>query len=117
MRERGVKPLIGAEVTLAHGSHLMLLAETQAGYANLSQLITAGQLAGAKAAPVLTIEDVARHAGGMLCLTGCRQDAVAQAILSDDNQRAMQAAPGYPSRSSPHPAAALRPPQRDVEIP
>ncbi len=91
-RERGVKPLIGAEVTLAHGSHLTLLAETQAGYASLSRLITAGQLAGAKAAPVLTIEDVARHAGGLLCLSGCRQGAVAQAILSDDNRRAMRAA-------------------------
>jgi hypothetical protein len=33
-REQGIRPLIGAEVTLAHGSHLTLLAETQAGYAN-----------------------------------------------------------------------------------
>ena len=39
-RERGIRPIIGAEVTLAHGSHLTLLAETQAGYANLSRLIS-----------------------------------------------------------------------------
>jgi error-prone DNA polymerase len=44
-RARGIHPVIGAEVTLAHGSHLTLLAETQAGYANLSRLISAGQLA------------------------------------------------------------------------
>jgi DNA polymerase III alpha subunit len=56
-RERGIRPIIGAEVTLAPagGSHLTLLAETQAGYANLSQLISVGQLAGTKGAPLLTI--------------------------------------------------------------
>ena len=91
-RERDIKPIIGAEVTLAHGSHLTLLAETQAGYANLSRLIAVGQLAGTKGAPRLTIEDVAQHAGGLLCLTGCRQGAVAQAVLADDQPRAVRAA-------------------------
>ena len=84
--------MIGAEVTLAHGSHLTLLAETQAGYANLSRLISTGQLAGTKGAPVLTIEDVARHAGGLLCLSGCRGGAVAQAVLAGDEARAVRAA-------------------------
>ena len=45
-RARNIRPIIGAEMTLAHGSHLTLLAETQAGYANLSRLISVGQLAG-----------------------------------------------------------------------
>src|SRR5512144_1179108 len=67
-RKRGIHPIIGAELTLAHGTHLTLLAETQAGYANLSRLITAGQLAGSKGAPCLSIADIARHAGGLLCL-------------------------------------------------
>ncbi len=90
--ERGIRPVIGAEVTLAHGSHLTLLAETQAGYANLSRLISVGQLAGTKGNPQLTIEDVARHAGGLLCLSGCRQGAVAQAVLAGDETRAVRAA-------------------------
>ncbi len=67
---------------------LTLLAETQAGYANLSRLISVGQLAGTKGAPALTIEDVAQHAEGLLCLSGCRQGAVAQAVLADDAGRA-----------------------------
>jgi len=91
-RERGIRPVIGAEVTLAHGSHLTLLAETPAGYANLSRLISVGQLAGSKGAPVLTIADVAQHAAGLICLSGCRQGAVAQAVLADDLGRARQAA-------------------------
>jgi len=91
-RERGIRPVIGAEVTLAHGSHLTLLAETQAGYANLSRLISVGQLAGTKGTPVLTIDDVAQHTGGLLCLSGCRQGAVAQAVLAGDETRAGRAA-------------------------
>ena len=91
-RARGVRPIIGAEVTLARGSHLTLLAETQAGYANLSRLIATGQLAGTKGAPVLAIADVARHAAGLLCLSGCRQGAVAQAVLAGDGMRARRTA-------------------------
>jgi error-prone DNA polymerase len=90
--ERGIRPVIGAELTLAHGSHLTLLAETQAGYANLSRLITAGQLAGSKGAPRLSIADIAGHAGGLLCLSGCRQGAVSQALLAGDEALARRAA-------------------------
>src|SRR5262249_39425486 len=37
----GVHPITGAELTLADRSHITLLVETQAGYANLCRLITA----------------------------------------------------------------------------
>ncbi|MFN8472120.1 MAG: DNA polymerase III subunit alpha [Anaerolineae bacterium] len=43
-RERGIQPIIGAEVTLADGAHLTLLAETDAGYANLSRLLSLAHL-------------------------------------------------------------------------
>ncbi len=89
---RGIHPVIGAELTLAHGSHLTLLAETQAGYANLCRLISRGQLAGTKGAPHLTIADVAQQAGGLLCLSGCRQGAVAQAVLTGNLSLARRAA-------------------------
>jgi error-prone DNA polymerase len=107
-RERGLKPIIGAEVTLAdacpelvlsaaegrsqRGSHLTLLAETQRGYAHLCRLISAGQLAGQKGQPHLTLETLAEHAGGLLCLSGCRQGGVASALLAKDEERARQAA-------------------------
>ena len=54
-RAHGIRPLIGAEVVLAEdrgptqgrgaGGRLTLLAETQAGYANLCRLLSAGHLA------------------------------------------------------------------------
>src|SRR5918995_3806969 len=37
----GVRPITGAETTLADGSHVTLLAESPRGYANLCRLLTA----------------------------------------------------------------------------
>src|SRR5204863_2221783 len=37
----GIRPITGAEVTLADGSHVTLLVETPQGYSNLCRLITA----------------------------------------------------------------------------
>ncbi len=104
-REWGLQPLIGAEVTLAGahptegkthpvpgGPHLTLLAEDQRGYANLCRLISAGQLAGQKGQPRLTLETLAEHAAGLLCLSGCRQGTIPAALLRKDKARARQAA-------------------------
>jgi len=91
-RELGLKPLAGAEICLEDGSHLTLLAEGRPGYANLCRLISAGQLAGQKHQPRLTIDLLARHAAGLVCLSGCRQGAVAVALLAGDEAEARRAA-------------------------
>jgi error-prone DNA polymerase len=87
-QERGLKALVGAEVSLVaiaprhppgenDGHHLTLLAETKDGYANLCRLISTGQLAGQKGAPRLTIDTLAQHASGLLCLSGCQKGIAA----------------------------------------
>ncbi len=43
-KQAGVHPIVGAELTLADGCHLTLLAENQRGYASLCRLITAAHL-------------------------------------------------------------------------
>jgi error-prone DNA polymerase len=43
-RRAGLPAIVGAEVTLEDDTHLTLLAETQAGYANLCRLISASRL-------------------------------------------------------------------------
>lgn len=91
-QEQGIKPIIGAELTLADGQHLTLLAETQRGYANLCRLISTGQLAGQKGHPQLTLDTLAEHAAGLLCLSGCRKGAMASALLAKDRERAKSAA-------------------------
>jgi len=87
-RERGLKPIIGAEVTLDDGAHLTLLAETQQGYANLCRLISAGQLAGQKGQPHVTWQTLAQHTEGLFCLSGCRRGAVARVLLAQDEAAA-----------------------------
>jgi len=91
-KARGIKPIIGAEVTLAEGGHLTLLAETQHGYANLCRILSAGQLAGQKRQPRLTLETIDRHAGGLTCLSGCRQGVIPAALLAKDGPAARRAA-------------------------
>jgi error-prone DNA polymerase len=90
--EQGLRPITGAEVTLDDGHHLTLLAETPEGYANLCRLISVGQLAGQKGQPRLTVEVLAGHAAGLLCLSGCRHGAVASALLDQDEETARRAA-------------------------
>jgi len=89
---RGIRAIIGAEVSLEDGHHLTLLAETQQGYANLSRLLSLGQLAGQKKLPRLTLDTLARHTEGLLCLSGCCHGAVASALSVEDEAAARSAA-------------------------
>src|ERR1035437_6303543 len=51
-------------------SHIVLLAEDRAGYGNLSTLITRARLDHPRGVPRVTLETLARHAGGLFALTG-----------------------------------------------
>lgn len=84
--KRGIKPIIGCELTLEDQSHLTLLAENNTGYSNLCQLISIGQAnapKGESSLPWTALED---HAAGMICLTGCRQGLLAQQVIANDRK-------------------------------
>ena len=68
----GVQAITGAELTLVDGSHLTLLAETVAGYANLSTLISRAHLDSERLDPRLSLETLREHTTGLILLTGCR---------------------------------------------
>lgn len=91
-KARSIKPIIGAEVALADGNHLTLLAETQHGYANLCRIISIGQLAGQKGHSQLTLETIEGYASGLISLSGCRQGAIPSALLAKDEPGARQEA-------------------------
>jgi error-prone DNA polymerase len=56
-KKHGVRPIIGAELTLEDGAVLPVLVATRAGYQNLCRLITQAKLRGTKTeAPVLWSE-------------------------------------------------------------
>ncbi len=84
-RERGLRPITGAELTVAdqHGSfHVTLLCESRAGYRNLSQLVTRAH-AGDRLAPSTPLSLLAERAEGLVCLTGC---ARAGALVHPDER-------------------------------
>ncbi len=100
-REIGIHAVIGAEVTLEGDQHLTLLAETQEGYANLCRLITASKLRDTptdlamwpgKGEPAASWELLEQHNRGLTVLTGCRQGAVASALLKRQFEDAKVAA-------------------------
>src|SRR5438067_10150768 len=71
----GVRPITGAEVTLADGSHVTLLVETPGGYANLCRLLTAAHAHTRDgpdlAPPSLDMALLAELNDGLVCLSGC----------------------------------------------
>jgi error-prone DNA polymerase len=79
--EAAIKPISGAEVTVraspAGYAHLTLLVEDATGYRNLCRLLTAAyshtrdssQRSAGQAS--VTLEQVEKHAAGLVCLSGC----------------------------------------------
>ncbi|HYM14915.1 MAG TPA: DNA polymerase III subunit alpha [Dehalococcoidia bacterium] len=80
----GIRAITGAEVTLANGHHLTLLAETSVGYGNLCRLISAAHLAGKRKEPLLPLDVLARHSRGLIALTGCKRGEVPTLVAAGD---------------------------------
>jgi error-prone DNA polymerase len=81
----GVRPITGAELTLADRSHVTVLVETAKGYANLCRLITAahaetrpaGRESQPAADPALDQRLLEELNEGLVCLSGCARHGVA----------------------------------------
>jgi len=100
-REAGIRPLVGAEVTLSETStppvpaqsgsiasltrpRLTLLVASRSGYQNLCMLLTAGALARKKGETAVTWEQVASHAEGLYCLTGGEEGPLIASFLKEN---------------------------------
>ncbi len=69
--EQGVLPIVGAEVSVKGGGHLVLLAESPEGYQSLCRLITTYRCASEdRRNPVCPLDVLFGHAEGLICLTG-----------------------------------------------
>ncbi|MFL6447776.1 MAG: DNA polymerase III subunit alpha [Bryobacteraceae bacterium] len=93
-RKIGIKPLVGAEVGLQSGARLTLLVESQAGYKNLTQLITRTKLRnglnGKIENPIAFLEDLALHAEGLICITGGDEGPIALALKKVESSTAVR---------------------------
>ncbi len=94
-KERGIKPILGAELYLAFESrfqkrtgiddkryHLVLLVKDEIGYKNLVKLITKAHLEGFYYKPRIDEELLEKHAQGLICLSACLQGKIPQLILA-----------------------------------
>jgi error-prone DNA polymerase len=82
-RKTGLRPIVGAEITLATGAApVLLLVEDRRGYQNLCQLITAAKTGKQKSDPVdAPLDLLAAHAGGLTALAGAAPRADLPALL------------------------------------
>src|SRR5436189_9802 len=86
--KHGIKPVIGCEVYVADDrraqakgyAHLTLLAEDNAGYANLIKLSSLGYLEGYYYKPRVDWELLDRHSQGLIALSGCLSGRVSKAL-------------------------------------
>jgi DNA polymerase-3 subunit alpha len=83
---KGVQPIIGCQVALQRGDRqtdgdpIVLLAQTEAGWANLQKISSAGFLTSDPAAPVLDFDTVAEKADGLFLLTGGTRGPLARLL-------------------------------------
>jgi DNA polymerase-3 subunit alpha len=99
-KKHGIKPIVGCEIYLVDDhtvsgrterNHLTLLAADDEGYRNLVKLSSAGFLEGLqRGKPTVDLDQVQRHAGGVIALTGCLASRFCQRLLEDryDDARA-----------------------------
>lgn len=100
-RAAGLKPIIGQEAYIAARSykqknaqidrksyHLTLLVKNKAGYQNLIQLTSKAHLEGFYYRPRIDRELLKKHSQGLICLSGCLQGEIPQAIAAGNLEKA-----------------------------
>lgn len=77
----GIRPIVGAEITMEDGGHLVLLAKDPPGYENLCRLLSRSHLKNPRLEPRLDHRSLALYRDGLIALSGCRKGAVPSLIL------------------------------------
>jgi len=75
--------IIGLESTVLFNgtqTHLTLLARDSIGYSHLCRLVTLARTHSPRGIPAVSLEQLARHSDGLICLSGCTKGAVSRAI-------------------------------------
>ncbi len=109
-RGAGVRPVVGCEVYVAPGDHrekgapgvglkpyyhLVLLAENQEGYSNLTHLVSEAALDGFYYKPRISKELLSRYSEGLIGLTACLSGEIPQRLMQRDASGARRIAEEY----------------------
>jgi len=91
----GIKPIIGVEITLEGGFHLILLSKNAKGYSNLCRLITEANLNNPHKKPALRKNILANHSECLICLSGCLEGEIPKLLSEGKNKQASQSCAYY----------------------
>src|SRR5213596_3382862 len=69
-REHGIRPIIGAELTMEDGSILPVLVENRTGYKNLCELLTQAHLRSEKSKCLVRWDELPQFAEGLVAIVG-----------------------------------------------
>lgn len=105
----GLSPVLGTEVHTAgeEPDRLILLADGEEGYRNLSRLLTAAYALGGRHDPRVTPDLVAAHRRGVFALLGTRRSLAARALLGGQLERARAHVAPYAEIFGPEGAALV----------
>ena len=85
-REQGIRPIVGAELTLEDESVLPVLVRTREGYRNLCRLLTQAHLRASKGNPRIRWDELPAHAAGLSALTGDHEGPIHRASIREGKQ-------------------------------
>jgi error-prone DNA polymerase len=91
----GIKPIIGVEITLEGGFHLILMSKNAKGYSNLCRLITDANLNNPHKKPALRKDVLANHSEGLICLSGCLKGEISKLLSEGKNKQASEICTRY----------------------
>ncbi|MEN8252046.1 MAG: DNA polymerase III subunit alpha [Patescibacteria group bacterium] len=108
-KERGIKPIFGAEILVAPNgmenktasstarkvNQLVLLAKNETGYNNLLKIVTIGQLEGFYYHPRVDYEVLKKHSEGLIALSGNSYGEVNELLANDGFEKAKEKAKFY----------------------
>src|SRR5205814_4862774 len=83
-RERGLRPIIGAELEMDDGSVLPVLVESRTAYRNLCRLLTRAHLRAAKNEGVVRWDELPEFASGLVALSGDEEGPLHRAVIGGD---------------------------------
>lgn len=107
-KKYGIKPILGCEVYVAprnledkdpnldkYSSHLILLAENNTGYKNLTKIVSDSYVKGFYYKPRTDKEQLKKYSEGIICLSACLNGEIPKALIARDYDLAKRIANEY----------------------
>ena len=94
-KRQNIKAIVGSEITLDNGTHLVLLVKNELGYRNLCRLLSQAHLKSEKGKTRVDFDLLGGHAEGLIALSGCMKGEIPEAILKGEEAHAANRAIEY----------------------